>query len=100
MKLDKLTEALRLMQEKYDLDPTDLHVLDEVNARISKRTPVTIMKIVSECRAASPATIHARVKKLCEKDILKKTESDDNMKFKMLTKGPKYDALIAKLGEV
>jgi hypothetical protein len=101
MKIEKLTEAVQLMKGRFKLDVIDLIVLREALAR-DKQMPreVTIMELVSYCDAASPATIHARIKKLCTLNLLKKTEHPDDVRFKVLTKGDKYDALVKELAEV
>jgi DNA-binding MarR family transcriptional regulator len=58
------------------------------------------MEIVDYCDAASPATIHKRIKKLCAAEFLKKTEHPDDVRFKVLTKGERYDLLVKYLAEV
>ena len=101
MKIEKLTEAVQLMKDTFNLDMIDLIVLREALTR-DKQMPheVTIMEIVDFCDAASPATIHSRIKKLCAADLLKKTEHPDDVRFKVLTKGDKYDDMLKQLAEV
>jgi predicted MarR family transcription regulator len=101
MKIEKLIEAVYLMKGRFNLDLIDLVVLHEALTR-DKQMPheVTIMEIVDYCDVASPATIHSRIKKLCAANLLKKTEHPDDVRFKVLTKGDKYDALVKELAEV
>lgn len=101
MKIEKLIEAVYLIKGRFNLDLIDLVVLHEALTR-DKQMPheVTIMEIVDYCDVASPATIHSRIKKLCAANLLKKTEHPDDVRFKVLTKGDKYDALVKELAEV
>lgn len=101
MKIEKLIEAVRLMKGRFNLDMIDLIILNEALTR-DKQIPdeVTIMEIVDYCDAASPATIHKRIKKLCAAEFLKKTEHPDDVRFKVLTKGERYDLLVKYLAEV
>ena len=101
MKIEKLIEAVYLIKGRFNLDLIDLVVLHEALTR-DKQMPheVTIMEIVDYCDVASPATMHSRIKKLCAANVLKKTEHPDDVRFKVLTKGDKYDALVKELAEV
>ena len=101
MKIEKLMEAVYLMKGRFNLDLIDLVVLHEALTR-DKQMPheVTIMEIVDYCDAASPATIHKRIKKLCAAEFLKKTEHPDDVRFKVLTKGERYGILEKYLAEV
>ena len=101
MKIEKLIEAVRLMKGRFNLDMIDLIILNEALTR-DKQMPheVTIMEIVDYCDAASPATIHSRIKKLCAQNLLKKTEHPDDVRFKVLTKGELYDDMLKQLAEV
>ena len=100
MKLDKLASALSLMRSEYGLDATDLMVLDEVMRTKRVAGEVTIMEIVDKSKAASPATVHARIKLLCDMDLLKKSPHHTNLSYRMLDKGPQFDHLTKILGDV
>jgi hypothetical protein len=100
MKLDKLASALSSMRSEYGLDATDLMVLDEVMRTKRVAGEVTIMEIVDKSKAASPATVHARIKLLCDMDLLKKSPHHTNLSYRMLDKGPEFDRLTKILGDV
>lgn len=100
MKLEKLAEALARVRNDFGMDATDVMVLDEVLRLKKSGGEVTIMEIVDRSSVASPATVHARIKSLCEKDILMKVEHRSNMRYKMLEKGPQYPAFTKALAEV
>jgi hypothetical protein len=58
------------------------------------------MEIVDKSKAASPATVHARIKLLCDMDLLKKSPHHTNLSYRMLDKGPEFDRLTKILGDV
>jgi predicted transcriptional regulator len=88
------------MRQDFGLDAIDVMVLDEVLRLKKSGGEVTIMEIVDRSSVASPATVHARIKSLCEKDILVKVEHKSNMRYKMLEKGPRYLELTKALAGV
>lgn len=99
MKLNDLAEALVVLHD-HGLDEIDVLVLDEVARIIKDKSPATIMRIVDSSAAASPATVHARIKKLCDKNVLKKVTSSDNLRYKTLEFGPAYHKAIDQLSRV
>jgi hypothetical protein len=94
MKLSKLALAISSVRNEYGIDATDLLVLNDIMRVKHTAGEVTIMEIVDKCKAASPATIHARIKSLCIKGMLIKVEHASNLRLRMLEKGPNYDKLI------
>jgi predicted transcriptional regulator len=99
MKIEQLTKSLRMVNTEYELDWTDVLVLGEV-LRLMDKGEVTIMEILALEGIASPATIHVRLRKLCDKQLLTKSERESNNRYKVLTKGPKLDRLLTKLEKV
>jgi DNA-binding Lrp family transcriptional regulator len=98
MKLKNLAEAIQMLH-RNDLDEVDALVLNEV-ALGAKGEPVTIMNIAKGQSSVSSATVHARIKRLCERNILKKTTRSDNQRFKTLEFGPAFSKISDQLGEV
>jgi hypothetical protein len=94
MKIQQMSHALKVMRDKYGLDATDLELLGEF---VHLENDVTIMFFVDYFSGASQATTHARIKKLCEKNILKKVEVADNLRYKTLEKGSEYNNLVKLL---
>lgn len=94
MKLYQVGDLLHTMRDKYGLDGTDLMLLGDFN---SLGDGTTIMEFIAEFDGASQATTHARIRKLCEKNILKKVEVSDNLRYKTLEKGSEYNNLIKVL---
>ena len=94
MKLYQASDMLRTMRDKYDLDGIDLMLLGDIN---TLGNGATIMEFIGEFDGASQATTHARIRKLCEKNILKKVEVSDNLRYKTLEKGSEFDKLVKLL---
>ena len=99
MKLDKLASALWLTRA-HGLDEIDVLIINDVLVGLAAKEEVTITKIMISSKAASPATIHARIKKLCDVNILKKVTQTDNLRIKELETGPAFQKLIDELREV
>lgn len=99
MKLEQLTKSLAMLRDEHEMDWTDVFVLGEILQRMEKGE-VTIMEIVELPKVASGSTIHTRIKKLCDKQLLTKSEHTTNQRFKLLSKGPKLDRLLNKLEKI
>jgi hypothetical protein len=97
MKLDKLAQGIALARWQFNLDATDILVLDYAASAIKERKSVTIMEIVDQSGIASPATIHARIKQLCDQRYFDKIAHPTNMRYKMLEFGPAYTRFIEGL---
>ena len=99
MKMDKLATALRTINKSYGLDMTDLIILDDV-AQKKRKGQVTIMEIVETSEAASPATVHARIKNMCGGMVLKKHLDETNLRVRVLDFGPTYHQMLEEVGQV
>jgi len=100
MKLEKLSEAMRLARDHWDLDAIDLLLLAQIAQQMKDKESVTIMQLVDSSDAASPATNHARIKSLCKRNYLKKVESQESLRYKVLEKGDRFDKFLADLARV
>ena len=100
MKLEKLSEAMRLARDHWDLDAIDLLLLARIAEQIKAKESVTIMQLVDSSDAASPATNHARIKSLCKRNYLKKVESQESLRYKVLEKGDRFDKFLVDLGSI
>lgn len=100
MKLEKLSEAMRVARNHWDLDTIDLLLLARIAEQMKAKEQVTIMQLVDGSDAASPATNHARVKSLCKRGYLKKVESETSLRYKVLEKGDRFDKFLADLAKV
>jgi hypothetical protein len=91
--------ALRKINKSYGLDMTDLIILDDVAQR-KRKGQVTIMEIVETSEAASPATVHARIKNMCASMVLKKQLDETNLRLRTLDFGPTYHQMVEEVGLV
>lgn len=98
MKLEKLAIGMKEAQASFGLDMTDLLILDEVARACKGKEPVTIMKIIESSEAASPATVHARIKRLCAEGYLRKDIHPSNLRIRVLDTDDGYDKLVKRLG--
>lgn len=97
MKLDKLATALRAIKASFGLDMTDLLIIDGVTRAQKVIGKVTIMEFVEACDAASQATVHNRIKKLCDQGFLRKVEDKDSQRTKLLATGVNYHKLLDRV---
>ena len=98
MRLDKMATALREARTSFGLDMTDVLILDDVVRKRKQMGEVTIMEIIDSCDAASPATVHARIKRLCENGFLRKDVHPSNLRVRVLDTHDEYDKLVKRLG--
>lgn len=98
MKLDKIAIALREARASFGLDMTDLMILDDVVRTRKQMGEVTIMEIVDSSDAASRATVHERIKRLCANGFLRKDSHPGNLRVKVLDTHDEYDKLVKRLG--
>lgn len=94
MKLTEIGDALYAVRERFDIDGIDLMMLSDFSRMQSQGDEATIMAFIAEFLGASQATTHARIKKLCDKKILKKADMEGNLRYKTLEKGAEFDKLV------
>lgn len=100
MKLDKLAAAMREARASFGLDMTDLLILDDVVQTRKRMGEVTIMEVVDSSSAASPATVHERIKRLCGEGFLRKDPHPNNLRVRVLSTDDTYDKLVKRLGVI
>jgi len=99
MKLERLNEALRVAQD-FDMDGTDVAILFAIAEKRRDDGVATIMQFSSGTKFASFGTIHARVKRMVQKGILKKQVKEGNERVKVLQDGPALGRFLDRLNEV
>ena len=97
MKLTEIGDALYSVRTRFDIDGIDLMMLSDFSRMQVKGDETTIMAFIGEFVGTSQATTHARIRKLCEKNILKKIEVSNNLRYKTLERGSEYDKLVKLL---
>lgn len=99
MKLERFNEALRVAQE-FGLDGTDVAILFAIAEKRRDGGEATIMQFSSGTKFASFGTIHARVKRMVKKGVLKKEVKEKNQRVKVLQDGPSLGKFLDRLNEV
>jgi hypothetical protein len=100
MKLNDIGDALYSVRERFDIDGIDLMMLSDFSRMQAKGDEATIMAFIGEFVGTSQATTHSRIKKLCDKNILKKADMEGNLRYKTLEKGAEFDRLVKLLASV
>lgn len=100
MKLENLSSALHALKADFDLDATDVMLLNDIFTMRRVQGEGTIMGVITASKIASPATLHGRIKKLVKKGLLVKTIDDTNLRYRRLEEGPRFEALTTMLSEV
>jgi DNA-binding Lrp family transcriptional regulator len=100
MKLTEIGDALYSVRTRFDIDGIDLMMLSDFSRMQVKGDETTIMAFIGEFVGTSQATTHSRIKKLCDKNILKKADMEGNLRYKTLEKGAEFDKLVKLLASV
>lgn len=99
MKLEQLAEALTGLQDKYNIDSTDILILNAVIG-MWKQGDVRTMQFIKTFKGSSQATAHARMKKLLECGLLTRAGDEKNLRVKKLEPTPKTSELVDYLGSL
>jgi len=100
MKLEKLAEALGSLKQKYNVDETDVLILNAVYAMKKQHGEVLTMQFIKNFKGASEATTHARMKKLIQCGLLDRVGDEKNLRVKKLEPTSKTWELVKYLAEV
>lgn len=100
MKLEKLAEALGSLKRKYNVDGTDVLILNAVYAMKKQHGEVLTMQFIKNFKGASEATTHARMKKLIRCGLLDRVGDEKNLRIKKLEPTSKTWELVKYLAEV
>jgi Holliday junction resolvasome RuvABC ATP-dependent DNA helicase subunit len=99
-KLADLVTTLNGVQTKYNLDETDLRIINhiacnEMDGGINKST------VASSIKSMSVATVYNRLnKKLIPKKFIRETKSKDDARGRLLSSGAKSQDLFTYLGKL
>lgn len=100
MRLEKLAVALNGLRSKYNVDGTDVLILNAVYAMKKEHGEVLTMQFIKNFKGASEATTHARMKKLLKCGLLARVGDEKNLRVKKLEPTPKTWELVKYLAEV
>ena len=97
MKLEQIKDALNSAESRFGLDGTDLKILGEWLECKRVSGFATIMFFINEAQCASQELAAGEKLSAKEKNILKKVDVSDNLRYKTLEKGSEYNNLIKVL---
>lgn len=72
----------REIDEAYGMDTTEVRVLNLITTNYFSRKKINISTIIAHKEIASPASIHAALKKLIKKKLLVMTFNEDDERVK------------------
>jgi DNA-binding MarR family transcriptional regulator len=87
------------INDKYEIEPIHVRILDYVTNANFNKTPISVSDIIARREIASPATIHMRLKQLVCLGLLDMNQSSDQRK-KFLTITEKTHARMSEICEL
>lgn len=100
MRLEKLAVALNGLRSKFNVDGTDILILNAIYAMKQEHGEVLTMQFIKNFKGASQATTHARMKKLLKCGLLARVGDEKNLRVKKLEPTTKTRDLVKYLAEV
>jgi len=90
-KLIMLVEIIKTVEEKFNLDVTDLHILSIVGLAEEEGREVRVTDLTRMHNIASPATLHYRVTKdLVDRGMIVLEPSTEDARVKLVKTGKKF----------
>lgn len=95
----QLARAVQALPEGEEMDANELALLEAVVLRWHEGTPMTVREAIGLERLGSPATLHKRITRLRDKDMLGNLNIDGDRRAKYLTPTPRSLAYFDHLGQ-
>lgn len=93
MKLHDLSMAINGLAVEYDMDGTDIRILNAV-LKMKEQGDVYTMKFIKSFLGASQATTHKRIKKLVTAGLLARPGDESNLRIKKIEPTAKTEELV------
>jgi predicted HTH transcriptional regulator len=97
MNLKEYAKAMRVLSEE-DLDFSDLYVIAEYQ-RAKEEGDVTIMSLTKNA-LLSKTVMHRRIKSLVQKNVFEKTDTNNDMRIRVLVDGPRMGQIVEYLSAI
>ncbi len=91
----QLVSAVKAMPGLEDFDANEKALFDSLSLAWSQGTPLTVRGAISQVHLGSPATLHKRLMRLIEKDLLVAEHEGSDRRTKYLRPSSKGLAYIA-----
>jgi DNA-binding MarR family transcriptional regulator len=95
----QLARAVQALPDGEDMDANELALLEAVVLRWHEGTPMTVREAIGLERLGSPATLHKRITRLRDKDMLSNVNIDGDRRAKYLTPTARSLAYFDHLGQ-
>jgi DNA-binding MarR family transcriptional regulator len=95
----QLARAVQALPDGEEMDANELALLEAVVLRWHEGTPMTVREAIGMERLGSPATLHKRITRLRDKDMLSNVNIDGDRRAKYLTPTARSLAYFDHLGQ-
>lgn len=95
----QLARAVQALPDGEDMDANELALLEAVVLRWHDGAPMTVREAIGLERLGSPATLHKRITRLRDKDMLSNMNNDGDRRAKYLAPTARSMAYFDHLGQ-
>ena len=99
MRFLKLSKAIQQLPDAPLLDANENALLEEIALRWFEKSSMTVREAISLAHLGSPATLHKRITRLRQRDLLLTFNKPDDKRAKYLLPSEKTLAMFADLGK-
>jgi len=99
MRFLKLSKAIQQLPDSPLLDANENALLEEIALRWFEKSPMTVREAISLAHLGSPATLHKRITRLRQRDLLLTFNQPDDKRAKFLLPSEKTLAMFTDLGK-
>jgi hypothetical protein len=99
MRFLKLSKAIQQLPDAPLLDANENALLEEIALRWFEKSPMTVREAISLAHLGSPATLHKRITRLRQRDLLLTFNQADDKRAKYLLPSDKTLAMFADFGK-
>ena len=87
-----------LAEAKIDFD--DVMIIAYLNIKWSQKSEIKVNTVIQEIKNLSPSTIHRRLKKMRQSEILDYVHSKDDERVKFIQKGKNYNQYLMEIDKL
>jgi DNA-binding MarR family transcriptional regulator len=99
MRFLQLAKAVQQLPDAPQLDANEKALLEEIVLRWYENRVMTVREAIGLTHLGSPATLHKRIKRLRQKDLLKTFNQPDDKRAKYLIPTDKTMAMFGDFGK-
>jgi DNA-binding MarR family transcriptional regulator len=95
----QLTRVIHALPEGLEMDANENALLEAVVLRWYENSPMTVREAIGLAQLGSPATLHKRITRLREKDMLSTLNQEGDRRAKFLVPTPRTLEYFSHLGQ-